>query len=185
MDIKQATQAYERWLAKQIPLIEKDLRLKHQRMAESPFEFFRATFYRWVQLWPEICPALAKAPAVLGIGDIHVENFGTWRDSEGRLVWGVNDFDEAERIPYANDLVRLAVSAELAIREKRLSCVPGDACDAILSGYGEAFAKGGGPFVLAEKHRWLRDAAASALRDPTIYWQKLDRTPPIRTGVPN
>src|SRR6267142_981991 len=150
MDIKQATQAYERWLAKQIPLIEKDLRLKHQRMAESPFEFFRATFYRWVQLWPEICPALAKAPAVLGIGDIHVENFGTWRDSEGRLVWGINDFDEAATVAYTNDLVRLCTSALIAIGESRLATPARRACDAVLEGYTESLRSAGMPLVLAE-----------------------------------
>jgi len=32
---------------------------------------------------------------VLAVGDLHVENFGTWRDAEGRLIWGVNDFDES------------------------------------------------------------------------------------------
>ena len=42
------------------------------------------------------------------------ENFGTWRDAEGRLIWGVNDFDEAARMPYALDIVRLATSAVLA-----------------------------------------------------------------------
>ena len=115
MDIIKATKAYEAWLGERIPLLDADLRLKHQRMAQSPFPFLRATFYRWVQLWPQVCPELATAPAVLGVGDLHVENFGTWRDSEGRLIWGVNDFDEVALIPYTNDLVRLAVSAKLAI----------------------------------------------------------------------
>ena len=35
---------------------------------------------------------------------------GTWRDTEGRLIWGVNDFDEVARMPYAVDLVRLVTS---------------------------------------------------------------------------
>src|SRR6202040_1164104 len=98
------------------------LELKHKRMAEGPFPFLRATFYRWAQLWPELCPRLAATPRGLGVGDLHVENFGTWRDSEGRLIWGVNDFDEACSLPYANDLVRLAVSAQLAIAANELSC---------------------------------------------------------------
>ena len=51
---------------------------------------------------------------VLAVGDIHLENFGTWRDADGRLVWGVNDFDEAAQMPYVLDLVRLAASALLA-----------------------------------------------------------------------
>ena len=50
----------------------------------------------------------------LAIGDLHVENFGTWRDKEGRLIWGVDDFDEAYSLPYTHDLVRLAASAEIA-----------------------------------------------------------------------
>ena len=49
-------------------------------------------------------------PKVLAVGDLHIENFGTWRDSEGRLVWGVNDFDETWRLPYTQDLVRLTTS---------------------------------------------------------------------------
>ena len=36
------------------------------------------------------------------------------------MIWGVNDFDEAHDLPYTNDLVRLAVSALLAIREGHL-----------------------------------------------------------------
>src|SRR6266478_6066030 len=135
LDIMQATRAYELWLGRQIPLIPADLRLKHQRMAENPFSFFRATFYRWVQVWPQICPELATAPLVLGVGDLHVENFGTWRDQEGRLVWGVNDFDEAFDLPYTNDLVRLALSAHLAISANHLALRPADACEAILKGY--------------------------------------------------
>jgi hypothetical protein len=167
-----------------IPLIDADLRLKHQRMTQGPFAFLRATFYRWVQLWPQVCPELAIAPAVLGVGDVHVENFGTWRDGEGRLIWGVNDFDEATLIPYTNDLVRLAVSAKLAIRENDLRCDPTDACDAILAGYREGFGKGGAPFVLAEQHRWLCDLATSKLRDPAVYWQKFSQLPPVRAGLP-
>ena len=87
-------------------------------MAEAAFPFFRATFYRWLQLWPEICPDLVNAPAVLGVGDLHIENFGTWRDEEGRLIWGVNDLDEAWPAPYALDLVRLTTSVYVAIEEE-------------------------------------------------------------------
>ena len=80
-------------------------------MAQDALSFLCATFYRWAQLFPALCAKLARAPKVLGIGDLHVENYGTWRDAEGRLVWGINDFDEACPLPYTNDLVRLATSA--------------------------------------------------------------------------
>ena len=184
MNIIKATSAYEAWLRKSIPLLDGDLRLKHQRMAQSSFLFLRATFYRWVQLWPQVCPELVSAPALLGVGDLHVENFGTWRDAEGRLIWGVNDFDEVALVPYTNDLVRLAVSADLAIRENRLSSDPADACNAILAGYLAGFAEGGKPFVLEEQHRLLRDLALSELRDPVVYWQKFSLLPTMRSGLP-
>ena len=115
MKIKRATKAYEAWLAKQTTLVEADLDLKHAKMVEDLFTFFRATYYRWVQLWPGICADLDAAPVVLAVGDLHIENFGTWRDSDGRLVWGINDFDEAYPLPYTNDLVRLAASANAAL----------------------------------------------------------------------
>jgi hypothetical protein len=177
MDIHQATEAYEAWLGKRLTLLRADLELKHQRMAESPFPFLRATFYRWVQRWPEVCPELAAAPAVLSVGDLHVENFGTWRDAEGRLIWGINDFDEAYRMAYTNDLVRLAASAVLAISENHLALAVEDACDAILEGYKETLADGGCPLVLAQHHGWLREAATGSLRDPVAFWDKLEKLP--------
>src|SRR4029077_21024276 len=120
-DIGMSTRAYESWLRERCSIVTSDLRLKHRRLIESPFVFLRGTFYRWMQLWPRVCVELARAPCVLAIGDLHIENFGTWRDVEGRLVWGVNDVDEAYELPYTLDLVRLATSALLAARARHLA----------------------------------------------------------------
>ena len=184
MNIVKANKKFEEWLHRHTRVVEADLRLKHQRMAESPFMFLRATFYRWMQLWAKICPKLAKAPPVLAVGDLHVENFGTWRDKEGRLIWGVNDFDEACTLPYTNDLVRLAVSAVLAIRDNRLSIAGKAACEAILNGYTRTIREGGSPFVLGEQHRWLRDIAESELRDPVHFWAKMDTLAAAKGYIP-
>jgi len=184
MNIAKSTTRYEEWLRRHTQVVEPDLRLKHQRMNENMFMFLRATFYRWVQIWPEICSDLAKAPQVLAVGDLHVENFGTWRDIEGRLVWGVNDFDEAHSMSYANDLVRLAVSAHLAINENHLSIHRKDACEAILEGYQESLKEGGRPFVLGEHNQWLRDIAENELRDPVHFWKRMDSLPLLRSPVP-
>jgi hypothetical protein len=106
------------------------------------------------------------------VGDLHVENFGTWRDAEGRLVWGVNDFDESEELPYTSDLARLATSAALAIEQEHMALAPADACEAILAGYTEALAGGGEPFVLAGSHERLARLVADALGDPRDWWDK-------------
>ena len=184
MDIVKATRGYERWLGGHIRLLPADIQKKHQAMAEDVFPFLRATFYRWMQLWPEVCPDEARAPRVLAVGDLHVENFGTWRDIEGRLVWGINDFDEAYELPYTIDLVRLAASTHIAIRESRLSIAAKDACDAILTGYKNSLEKGGLPYILAEDHDWLRHMVTGALRDPVQFWKKVDALPTLKGSVP-
>src|SRR5215472_17106168 len=165
-DIHQATRACETWLRRRIKVVDADLRLKHLRMAESPFVFLRGTFYRWLQLWPVVCANLVDAPRVLAVGDVHVENFGTWRDAEGRLVWGINDVDEACRLPYTNDLVRLATSAALATRHRHFRISPRAAAAEILDGYTASLEQGGRAIVLAERRRWLRRIALGRLRDP-------------------
>ena len=173
IDILESTRDYERWMAQHIAVVRRDVRFKHARMAESSFVFLRGTFYRWMQRWPEVCADLAGAPAVPCVGDLHVENFGTWRDAEGRLVWGVNDVDEAARLPYANDLVRLATSAALATRHGHFRVSPRASADAILEGYTAALERGGRAIVLAERRRWLRRIAFGRLRDPLNYWPRL------------
>jgi hypothetical protein len=184
MNIQDATQKYEKWISSHIRILSRDLRMKHEAMASAPFPFFRATFYRWMQFWPEVCAEVASAPKVLAVGDLHVENFGTWRDVEGRLIWGINDFDEAYSLPYTIDLVRLAASAHLAIDGAHLQISKPDACNCILDGYREGLACGGRPFVLAESHTWLRDIVAGTLRDPVPFWQKIDALKSLREPLP-
>jgi hypothetical protein len=180
MNIVKATRKYEAWLTRYTTIVAPDLRLKHQRMAEDLFCFLRATFYRWVELWQKNCPDLARAPEVLAVGDLHVENFGTWRDIEGRLIWGINDFDEVYPMPYTIDLVRLAASSHLAIAAGHLAIGHKEACDALLEGYRKALAAGGEAFVLEEKHAWLRHVAMNELRNPVQFWQKMEALPRLR-----
>jgi hypothetical protein len=184
MNIVKATKKFEEWLGLQIRIIEPDLRIKHEQMAAGLFPFFRATFYRWLQVWPEVCPEMDRVPHILSVGDLHVENFGTWRDTDGRLVWGVNDFDEACVYPYTMDLVRLATSALLAARENRLAVKAKESSSSILAGYGSGMEEGGRPFVLEESHAWLRAIAESKLRDPVVFWQKMDRLPTVKGEIP-
>ncbi len=186
MNIIKANQKYEAWLHERIPLLPADLEHKHELMREAPFPFLRATFYRWAQTWPEVSPKTAAAPLVLGVGDLHVENFGTWRDVEGRLVWGINDFDEACWLPYTCDLVRLATSAHFAIAGDHLKMItPGKASRAILDGYRAALKTGGRVFVLAEHHPVLRTMAVERLKQPELYWEKMQALKTLTGKIPS
>ncbi|HEY9676633.1 MAG TPA: DUF2252 family protein [Drouetiella sp.] len=174
MKIAKATRLYEEWVQRFITIVPADLDAKHKLMADDEFAFLRATFYRWAQLFPELCPDAAKAPIVNSIGDLHVEQYSTWRDIEARLIMGIADFDEAYELPYTFDLVRLATSACKAIDQGDLSITKTRACDSILQGYLAAIACGGKPIVLEEENQELRDMAIARLAVPTHFWHKLD-----------
>jgi hypothetical protein len=175
MNFIKATRSYEKWLAGHIRIVPGDLTYKHRYMAGSFFAFFRGTFYRWAQLWLEVCPELATAPVITSVGDLHVENFGTWRDAEGRLVWGINDFDEAFPMAWTNDLVRLLASVQIACPEGHLSIKPAAAAEILLDGYRKCLKAGGQPFVLAEEQSPLREMARDRLRDPERFWCHLEK----------
>jgi hypothetical protein len=178
MNVAKATQRYEAWLGRRLRIIPEDLATKHRLMRTGVFPFLRATYYRWAQTWAGVCGDVAAAPRVLAVGDLHVENFGTWRDVEGRLIWGINDFDEAWRLPYTNDLIRLAASAILA----RMSCEAKAGVAAILKGYGDGVSAGGRPFALAEHHPALRHMAVARLHEPEAYWAKLHALETVRAA---
>ena len=172
MNVVAATRAYEAWLGDQLELVPEDLEEKHRLMGRSAFVCLRATHYRWLQHAADVDDL--AAPELACVGDLHVENFGTWRDAEGRLVWGVNDFDESERLPYTYDLARLATSALLAIDDDALKLEPQDACAAVLEGYRDALSAGGRPFILAGAHDALARLVEGVLAaGPGKWWRKL------------
>ena len=183
MNIIEATQRYETWLGRRTTIVPGDLKLKHQFMGSAAFPFLRATFYRWLQIWGEVCPEVSRAPRVLAVGDLHIENFGTWRDVDGRLAWGINDFDETSHMPYTIDLVRLAASALLAAQTEHLALKPREIVKQILEGYCAGMAGGGQPFVLSASHGWLRKIALGNIREGAAFWEQLSRLKQVSPGT--
>jgi len=165
--------AYEKWLARQCAVVRRDLKTKHEKMAKNPFAFLRGTYFRWARRIETLCPGLANAPAVLCVGDVHLENFGTWRDGEGRWVWGVNDFDEAAVMPYAFDLVRLVASAHLA---PGLAIDIDDIAAAVLKGYRRGLERPR-PTLLDEHETWMRPYVACSDAERRAFWQEIDALP--------
>jgi hypothetical protein len=172
--ITQLTNDYEKALRKAIgkqsadvlAALDADLDHKHSCMAEDAFQFLRATFYWWAGAFRKHCPHENEAHQLLGVGDVHIENYATWRDAEGRLVWGLNDFDEATTLPYTSDLVRLLASVLLALPE--LAAEP--CAEAILDGYAAGIVRGGQPFILDGAHPALADHVDAARVPIGDYW---------------
>jgi hypothetical protein len=173
---------YETWLDGQCQVVKSDLDYKHERMTRDAFTFLRATCFRWSNGIESICPDFTSAPVVLSVGDAHLENFGTWRDDEGRLVWGVNDFDEAAEIPYAYDLLRLATSARLAreAKDKKGTLEPFKLVDhdetaaALVEGYRAALNAPRATVLDEKENTWLRPYVICMDKKRKDFWKEFD-----------
>jgi hypothetical protein len=94
---------------------------KNLLMAESSHAFYRATpalfFHDLHTTYKDESQLLAEpAPTVAVLGDAHAFNAGTFRGPDGKTVWGLNDFDQAEMGSPEWDLERLGVSLYVAAR---------------------------------------------------------------------
>ena len=107
------------------PLMKADpvaFRGKYRKMAADPHAFYRGTaclFYADVTRTKD--PFVDDRSSRIWIhGDLHVENFGTYLNSDGRMVFDVNDFDEAYLGRFTWDLQRFAASLALVGWQKAL-----------------------------------------------------------------
>jgi uncharacterized protein (DUF2252 family) len=98
-------------------------RTKFRKMAADPFAFYRGSaclFYADVaerdDPWAD-----ERTGRVWIQGDLHAENFGTYMDGDGVLIFDVNDFDEAYVGHFTWDVTRFAASLALLGWRKALS----------------------------------------------------------------
>ncbi|MBF8192512.1 DUF2252 domain-containing protein [Nonomuraea sp. K274] len=115
-------------------------RRKFRKMAATPFAFYRGSaslFYAdMTASFADDAYLDGPTSRVWIHGDLHAENFGTYMNASGVLVFNVNDFDEAYVGPYVWDLKRFAASVALIGYAKALS---DDAIGGLVAGFGEAY----------------------------------------------
>lgn len=113
-------------------------KLKYEKMAISPFQFYRGSSYLfYFDMGREWFPYHSSPQRPTWIqGDLHFENFGAFRSETGRIVFDVNDFDEGYTGSYLNDLLRMCVSIALVGQMKEFGLeVQKDLIDEYLSAY--------------------------------------------------
>lgn len=100
-------------------------KVKFRKMAATAFAFYRGSaclFYNDLESEQHGGPFLNEKTGRVWIhGDLHAENFGTYMDAQGRLIFNVNDFDEAYVGPFTWDIKRTAASIALIGYTKALS----------------------------------------------------------------
>ena len=133
--------------------------LKYQAMRQSAFAFMRGSCHLYYQDWPAADTQLNRAPLAWISGDLHLENFGSYKGDNRLGYFDLNDFDEAALAPATWELGRWLTSIMVAATS--LSLPEEDAqrlCQLGLDCYSTALMNG--------KARWLeRDTAKGMIRD--------------------
>ncbi len=113
-------------------------RTKFRKMAADPFAFYRGSACLFFADMAEIDDRWAdeRTSRVWIHGDLHAENFGTYMNAEGLLVFDVNDFDEAYLGHFSWDLRRFVASLALMGWQKAL---PEDDVRSLAAGYLRAY----------------------------------------------
>ncbi len=115
--------------------------LRVGRMLESPFAFYRGTAATMAH---DLGHGPRSGVHVVACGDAHVSNFGLFASPERRIVFDLNDFDEAADAPWEWDVKRLATSLYVGGRDKGMSeaeCL--EAARLAVRGYREGIATAG------------------------------------------
>jgi uncharacterized protein (DUF2252 family) len=138
------------------------VRIKYQKMRESPFAFFRGTCHLF---WEDAAKDRSRngevnaAPLAWISGDLHFENFGAYKGDNRLEYWDINDFDEAVLAPCTWDparfLTSLLVGAQALELERKAAIA---LCRSYLDSYVAALREG--------KARWLeRETANGMVKD--------------------
>jgi uncharacterized protein (DUF2252 family) len=107
-DVWEMIRSFNRWRDPKI------VSQKYLKMRKSAFTFFRGTCHLFYQDLPQEW-SLNLAPSVWICGDLHLENFGTYKGDNRQIYFGINDFDEGVLAPCSWDIARLLASILLVV----------------------------------------------------------------------
>lgn len=133
------------------------LQLKYRAMRSSPFAFLRGTCGLFYDQLPR-GGIFKSAPAVWLCGDLHLENFGSYKADNGLAYFDINDFDESALAPATWDLVRFLASVLIGAERPGSKASKGHRlCQVFLAAYSASLATG--------KAYWVeRDTATGVVR---------------------
>lgn len=131
------------------------VQMKFAKMAADPFVFLRGACHLFYDRLP-VAKLLQKAPLAWSCGDLHLENFGSYKGDNRLTYFDINDFDEAALAPCTLDVLRLLTSVLVAadglqLREAEAMAL----CQCIVASYAETLAGG--------KARWIERQTADGL----------------------
>ncbi|MES3024810.1 MAG: DUF2252 domain-containing protein [Pseudomonadota bacterium] len=129
--------------------------LKYAAMAKDPFSFLRGSCHLFYQDFSKSMQG-TQAPLAWICGDLHLENFGSYKGDNRLSYFDINDFGEAALAPADWELARFLVSVLVAGESLKLGPkLPTRLCNCFLDAYAAALAKG--------KPRWVERPVARGM----------------------
>jgi len=131
------------------------LALKYRAIADNPFSFLRGTCHLFYEDFPA-SDFLDNAPAGWLCGDLHLENFGTYKGDNRLTYFDLNDFDEGMLAPAHWELSRFLVSVLVAAESIKINRTEAIAlCHCFLDAYASTLASG--------QARWVERTTATGM----------------------
>ncbi len=140
------------------------LAMKYAKMALNPFIFLRGACHLFYEALPDV-PLFREAPLAWCCGDLHFENFGSYKGDNRLVYFDINDYDEAALAPVTWDMVRLLTSIQCgadALKATRVEALIVSQC--CLDAYRNALIVGKPLWVERETSNSLVNTLLSELR---------------------
>jgi uncharacterized protein (DUF2252 family) len=103
----------ERLIAFNKPLLPDMVQLKYEAMAENAFRFYRGTCHLFYEDLANAAP-LPLSPLTWICGDLHIENYGSFKGDNKLVYFDLNDFDEGLLAPALYEIARMTTSIFIA-----------------------------------------------------------------------
>lgn len=129
------------------------LKLKLAALREDPSAFFRGTCPLFYSTLP-LVGSLITSPKVLSCGDLHLENFGSYKGDNRLVYFDLVDFDEGCVAPVAYELVRFMTSILVAAKPLKINAAT---ASKMVAEFIETYAAN----VSAAKPRWVERSLAT------------------------
>lgn len=141
------------------------LAMKYAKMATSPFIFLRGACHLFYDFLPDL-GGLTGAPPAWCCGDLHFENFGSYKGDNRQVYFDINDYDEAALAPCTWDIVRLLTSIRCGAEAINADAAQAEAASrACLTRYREALLRGKPLWVERETSSGLINKLLESLRE--------------------
>jgi uncharacterized protein (DUF2252 family) len=141
------------------------LALKYHNMRQNPFVFLRGTCHLFYARLPDTS-IFKTAPLTWNCGDLHLENFGSYKGDNRLTYFDMNDFDEAALAPLSWELVRLVTSVQVGAASLSISAVEAHAlCITLIEAYAHALGCGKATWVERETSNGIIHQLLNDLRE--------------------